>query len=426
MKWCVQPSSLGGAARVPGDKSIAHRALMLAGLARGTSLIKNVPAGEDVLSTAACMSRLGARVEMSAGTAHVQSDDGISAPNQELDAGNSGTTMRLLTGMLAGQDFSSRLTGDASLRRRPMGRVVDPLRQMGASIGTRDGSAPLDITGAALHGIRYTLPVASAQVKSAILLAGLFASGTTTVVEIVPARDHTERMLAALGLRITRTGQSVEVERGETPNAFTLTVPGDISSAAFLFAAAALTGGEVTIASVGSNPTRSAILGVLERMGADVSVSEERSEAGEPRGTITVGGHIERPIHLCAQDVPGLVDELPLVALLATHAAGDSVVEGASELRVKETDRIAAVAQELRTMGADIEERPDGWRIRGRTPLHGGEVWSHGDHRLAMLLAIAGASASGETVIADAEASAVSFPDFASVFTSLGGAIEEH
>jgi 3-phosphoshikimate 1-carboxyvinyltransferase len=203
-------------------------------------------------------------------------------------------------------------------------------------------------------------------------------------------------------------------------------VPGDISSAAFLFAAAALTGGEVTIASVGSNPTRSAILAVLERMGADVSVSEERSEAGEPRGTITVGGHIERPIHLCAQDVPGLVDELPLVALLATHAAGDSVVEGASELRVKETDRIAAVAQELRTMGADIEERPDGWRIRGRTPLHGGEVWSHGDHRLAMLLAIAGASASGETVIADAEASAVSFPDFASVFTSLGGAIEEH
>jgi 3-phosphoshikimate 1-carboxyvinyltransferase len=398
---------------------------MLAGLARGTSVIKNMPAGEDVLSTATCMSRLGARVEMSAGTARVQSEDGISAPVQELDAGNSGTTMRLLTGILAGQSFTSRLTGDASLRRRPMGRVVDPLRLMGASIGTHDGTAPLDITGAALHGIRYTLPVASAQVKSAILLAGLFAGGTTTVVEIVPARDHTERMLAALGLPIRQTGQSVAVERGEAPNAFTLTVPGDISSAAFLFAAAALTGGEVTITSVGTNPTRSAILGVLERMGADVSVGEEQSEAGEPRGTVTVGGRIDRPIHLCASDIPGLVDELPLIALLATQAAGDSVVEGAGELRVKETDRIATVAHELRMMGADIEEQPDGWHIYGRTPLHGGSVRSHGDHRLAMLLAIAGAGASGETIIADAEASAVSFPDFASTFAALGGIIEE-
>jgi 3-phosphoshikimate 1-carboxyvinyltransferase len=409
---------------VPGDKSIAHRALMLAGLAPGASVIQNLPAGEDVLSTAACMSRLGVEVDAEAGTARIRSI-GLSAPIQELDAGNSGTTIRLLSGILAGQSFSSCLTGDASLRRRPMGRVVDPLRQMGASIATQNGSAPLDIDGSTLHGIHYTLPVASAQVKSAVLLAGLFATGTTTVMELVPARDHTERMLAALGLNIRRHGQSVEVERGPAPNAFTLTVPGDISSAAFLFAAATLTGGEVAIDAVGLNPTRSAILRVLERMGARITVSSEHEEAGEPRGMTSVSGRIEQPIYICAEDVPGLLDELPIVALLATQVPGDSVVEGAGELRVKETDRIAAVAQELRILGADIEERPDGWRIRGGMPLHGGQVQSHGDHRLAMMLAIAGASARGETLVEAAEASAVSFPGFAAVFASLGGVIEE-
>lgn len=425
MKWRVLPSSIGGSATVPGDKSIAHRALMLAGLARGTSVIQNVPAGEDVVSTATCVSRLGVEVGVAAGTARIRSDGGISAPDQELDAGNSGTTMRLLSGILAGQSFPSRLTGDASLRRRPMGRVIEPLRQMGASIATPNGSAPLDITGSTLHGIHYVLPVASAQVKSAVLLAGLFAEGTTTVVESIPARDHTERMLAALGLNIVRQGKSVEVERGPAPLAFTLTVPGDMSSASFLFAAAVLTGGEVRIESLGVNPTRSAILTAMERGGARVSIHSEYEVAGEPRGTVTVGGRIERPIHICANDVPGLVDELPLIALLATQVCGESVVEGAGELRVKETDRIAAVAQELRVMGAEIEERPDGWRIRGGTPLHGGQVQSHGDHRLAMLLAVAGASARGETVITGVEASTVSFPGFASVFASLGGIIEE-
>jgi 3-phosphoshikimate 1-carboxyvinyltransferase len=425
MKWHVQPARIGGSAIVPGDKSIAHRALMLAGLARGTSVIQNLPAGEDVLSTASCMSRLHVGVEIADGTAHIRSNGGVSAPVEDLDTGNSGTTIRLLSGLLAGQGFSSRLTGDASLQRRPMARVVEPLREMGASISTRDGSAPLDIAGSNLHGIRYTLPVASAQVKSAILLAGLFAAGTTTVVEIVPARDHTERMLAALGLNVQRHGHSVAVERGDVPDAFALTVPGDISSAAFLWAAAALTGGEVTIDSVGLNPTRSAILGVLERMGARIAVGSEFEDAGEPRGTTSVGGRIERPIHICAEDVPGLVDELPLIALLATQVAGESVVEGAAELRVKETDRISAVARELRVMGADIEERPDGWCIRGGTPLRGGYVQSHGDHRLAMMLAIAGAVAQGETVIERADVAAVSFPGFASVFASLGGVIDE-
>jgi 3-phosphoshikimate 1-carboxyvinyltransferase len=425
MKWRVQPTRIGGSAIVPGDKSIAHRALMLAGLARGTSVIRNLPAGEDVLSTASCMSRLDVGVDVTDGTAHIRSNGGVSAPVQDLDAGNSGTTIRLLSGILAGQGFSSRLTGDASLRRRPMARVVEPLRQMGASISTQDGSAPLDIAASSLHGIQYTLPVASAQVQSAILLAGLFATGTTTVVEIVPARDHTERMLAALGLNIQRHGHAVEVQCGRVPDAFALTVPGDISSAAFLWAAAALTGGEVTIDSVGLNPTRSALLGVLERMGARITVSSEHEEAGEPRGTTSVSGRIERPIHIRAEDVPGLVDELPLVALLATQVSGDSVVEGAGELRVKETDRIAAVARELRVMGANIEERPDGWRIRGGTPLRGGQVQSHGDHRLAMMLAVAGAGAQGETVIEGTEVAAVSFPGFASVFASLGGVIDE-
>jgi 3-phosphoshikimate 1-carboxyvinyltransferase len=409
---------------VPGDKSIAHRALMLAGLARGTSVIHNLPSGEDVLSTASCMSRLGATIEVEQGVARLSSEGRVLAPTQALDVGNSGTTIRLLTGMLAGQTFSCRLTGDGSLRRRPMGRVVDPLRQMGASIATHDGSAPLDITGSSLRGITYTLPVASAQVKSAVLLAGLFASGSTKVIEIVPARDHTERMLHALGLNIQRHGTSVEVERGSAPSGFTLTVPGDISSAAFLLSAAALTDGEVTIDSVGLNPTRTAILTVLRRMGATVNAGTQFEEGGEPRGTATVSGRVERPIHICAEDVPGLVDELTLVALLATQVEGESVIEGATELRVKETDRIAAVAHELALLGADIEERPDGWLIRGKTPLYGGTVQSHGDHRLAMMLAVAGACARGETVIERVEAADVSFPGFVSVFASLGAVIE--
>ena len=420
----MRTSTIGGWATVPGDKSIAHRALMLAGLARGTSTIHNLPSGEDVMSTASCMSRLGVTVDLQPEGARLDSAGGMLSPDCELDAGNSGTTIRLLAGMLAGQAFSCRLTGDASLRCRPMRRVVDPLRQMGASIATEGGSAPLDITGSRLHGITYTLPVASAQVKSAVLLAGLFATGTTTVVEIVPARDHTERMLASFGLNVRRHGTSVEVERSDPPPGFNLTVPGDMSSGAFLLSATALTGGEVSIDSIGLNPTRAAILRVLERMGASVTTHSESEEAGEPRGTVTVSGLIEHPIHLSEQDVPGLVDELPLIALLATQVQGESVIEGAAELRVKETDRIAAVARELQVMGADIEERPDGWRIRGKTPLRGESVKSHGDHRLAMMLAVAGVCARGETVIEGAEAADVSFPGFTSVFSSLGAAIE--
>ncbi len=420
----MRTSTIGGWAIVPGDKSIAHRALMLAGLARGTSTIHNLPSGEDVMSTASCMSRLGVTIDLQPEGARLDSAGGMLSPDCELDAGNSGTTIRLLAGMLAGQAFSCRLTGDASLRCRPMRRVVDPLRQMGASIATEGGSAPLDITGSRLHGITYTMPVASAQVKSAVLLAGLFATGTTTVVEIVPARDHTERMLASFGLNVRRHGTSVEVERSDPPPGFNLTVPGDMSSGAFLLSATALTGGEVSIDSIGLNPTRAAILRVLERMGASVTTHAESEEAGEPRGTVTVSGLIEYPIHLSEQDVPGLVDELPLIALLATQVQGESVIEGAAELRVKETDRIAAVARELQVMGADIEERPDGWRIRGKTPLRGESVKSHGDHRLAMMLAVAGVCARGETVIEEAEAADVSFPGFTSVFSSLGAAIE--
>ena len=422
MRWRVRPSPIGGTACVPGDKSIAHRALMLAGLARGTSEIHSMPEGEDVLSTAGCIGRVGVRVDRS-GPVRVHSDGQLSAPSSDLDAGNSGTTIRLMTGILAGQSFRSRLSGDDSLRRRPMGRVVEPLRQMGASIQMDAGSAPLDIAGSRLHGINYALPVASAQVKSAVLLAGLFADGTTIVTESVPARDHTERMLESLGWPIRRRGNSVEVERGEAPAAFSITIPGDMSSAAFLFAAAALTEGEVCIDGVGINPTRAAILTVLEQMGAHVTVGAERLDMGEPRATVTVSGPVNRSIHLRAEDVPGLVDELPLIALLAAHASGETLVEGAAELRVKETDRIAAVAHELRVLGASIEERADGWRIRGGIPLHGGEVRSHGDHRIAMMLAVAGVCATGETVISDAEASAVSFPDFAATFASLGGDI---
>jgi 3-phosphoshikimate 1-carboxyvinyltransferase len=424
MKWIVQPATLAGATVVPGDKSIAHRALMFAALAAGESSVMNLPHGEDVLSTAGCMQALGAQVEMRDGTATVRSDGALHEPSASLNAGNSGTTMRLLTGILAGQRFDSCLDGDSSLRRRPMSRVVDPLRAMGADITAQDGRAPLDIRGSSLHGISYTLPVPSAQVKSAVLLAGLFAQGRTTVHEVVPARDHTERMMQALGLPVHRRDSGISVEPGTMPAAFTCHVPGDISSAAFLLAGAAIGGGEVTVHDVGLNPTRSKILDVLERMGATVSVRDRVEEAGELRGSVTVRGAISEPIEVKPEEIPSMVDELPLIALLATQVEGSSVVRGARELRVKETDRISAVASQLHAMGADITENDDGWQIRGGTGLRGASVQSFGDHRMAMMLAIAASVARGTSEISGAEAASVSFPNFGETYRSLGGSLE--
>ncbi len=424
MKWVVNPASLAGAATVPGDKSIAHRALMFAALADGESTIHNLPSGEDVLSTARCMTALGATIDLLGTTVKIRSGGQLRAPAHDLDAGNSGTTMRLLSGILAGQRFESCLDGDESLRGRPMGRVVDPLVLMGAEIATQRGYAPLHIRGSALRGITYQLPIASAQVKSAILFAGLFADGETCVQESVGARDHTERMMQALGLAIKVRDGRVSVTRSQPPRGFVCHIPGDMSSAAFLLGASALAGSEVSIDEVGLNPTRSAVLSVLERMGATVSTSRERVEAGEPRGTATVSGGLHRPIQIDSRDVPSLVDELPLIALLATQVAGESVIQGAAELRVKETDRITAVANELTTLGANITERSDGWTIIGPTKLRAAAVTSHGDHRIAMMLAVAGSVARGSTTIDGAEAASVSFPGFVGVFRALGGNID--
>ena len=424
MRWRVRPSVLSGEVRVPGDKSIAHRALMLAALAGGTSHIRNLPAGEDVHSTAACLRGLGVMVAAWNGEARVVSTGMLKEPAGPLDAGNSGTTMRLLAGILAGQPFHSCLDGDGSLRRRPMDRVIEPLSQMGATIRSDGGRAPLKIDGGALQPIRYDLPVASAQVKSAILLAGLFARGRTSVIEPVPARDHTERMLAATGVPVSRQGDTIGVEGGARPAPFAISVPGDVSSAAFLLAGAVLTGGEVIVADVGVNPTRTGILRVLERMGAQIDITDEQCEAGEPVATVAARGSCRKPVVVEAGEVPALIDELPLVALLATQAQGTSVVRGASELRVKESDRIASVATELRCLGAEIEEHPDGFAVHGPTALTGATVRSGGDHRLSMVLAVAGCIAAGETVVEGTEASAVSYPGFERALSALGGHVD--
>jgi len=424
MRWRVTPAVIGGQTHVPGDKSIAHRALMLASLASGFSRIDRLPDGADVHSTAQCLRRLGVDLRIDGDTALVTSTGRLSASPAPLDAGNSGTTMRLLAGILAGQPFRSCLLGDESLSRRPMTRVVQPLNAMGASIHSHEGRAPLEIHGRRLQGIDYVLPVASAQVKSAILLAGLFAEGITSVLEPHRSRDHTERMLAAVGVEIEVENLRATLRGGQAPHTFTMSVPGDLSSASFLIAAAALSGGEVTIDEVGLNPTRSGLLDVLREMGADIEISDQRQEMGEPVGRLRVSGRIHRPVTVEVAQVPGLVDELPLVVLLATQARGISVIRGAAELRVKETDRIATVAASLRRLGADLDELADGFVVRGPTALHGCNVSSHGDHRLAMLLAVAGAIAAGETVVDGVEAADVSFPNFAEVLGSLGGNIE--
>jgi 3-phosphoshikimate 1-carboxyvinyltransferase len=423
MRWLVTPSTIGGSLAMPGDKSIAHRALMLAGLAEGVSSIDNLPAGEDVRSTARCIGSLGVTIDDTGNSAVVRSTGDLEAPEQALDAANSGTSMRLLTGILAGQGFDSCLVGDDLLSRRPMGRVIEPLAHMGARIGSRDGRAPLEIHGSPLTGIHYTLPVASAQVKSAILLAGLFASGETTVEERAPSRDHTERMLRALGVEVHQVKNEVTVVRGK-PTTLHIRVPGDPSSAAFFFAAAALTGGKIEVTDVSVNPTRVGFLRAMDRMGISVEMGQEHLEMGEPVASVRLTGAVTKPITIGGDEVPQLVDEISLLALLATQAPGRSVITGAGELRVKETDRIAAVSRMLGAMGAEIRELPDGFVVDGPTRLLGRTVSSGGDHRLAMLASVAGSSAQGETIVESADAAAVSFPAFDAAFAGVGGRIE--
>jgi 3-phosphoshikimate 1-carboxyvinyltransferase len=424
----VQPAArVRGRVRPPGDKSISHRYAMFAAIADGTSTLTGYSTGGDCASTIECLRALGVSIE------HTGRDAaglqlriagrglrGLTAPTSTLDAGNSGSTMRMLSGILAAQPFVTAVTGDASLRRRPMRRIIVPLERMGARIHSEDGRPPLTIHGtAALVPIDFHTEVPSAQVKSAVLLAGLHADGRTRVTEALQTRDHTERGLKAFGVDVEREGRTVAISGGQRPRAAALEVPGDISSAAFwMVAAASLSGSEIVIEGVGLNPTRTGIIEILRRMGAAVEVDAGPPTESEPMGSITVRHGALLPADIAAEEVPGVIDELPVLGALATHG-GELRVSGAQELRVKESDRISALADGFRRMGADIDEQPDGFHVRGRRRLRGGDVDARNDHRLAMAFAIAALGASGPTTIHDAGAAAVSYPEFFSVLESL-------
>lgn len=419
----VPPAArIRGRVRPPGDKSISHRYAMLAALAEGESVLTGFAPGADCASTLRCLGGLGIAVRRDPGDPSTvcligRGLHGLRSPSGPLDTGNSGTTMRLMAGLLAGQPFETTMTGDDSLRRRPMRRVIDPLTRMGAQIEAVEGRAPLTIRGGRLHAIEWTPAVPSAQVKSAVLLAGLFADGDTRVVEAVPTRDHTERAFDAFGLRVSRDGQAVAVRGGASLAAQRLVIPGDLSSAVFwMAAAAALPGSEIDIEQVGLNPTRTAVLGVLARFGAEVDVQEDRTHAGEPVGRIRVRHRVLRPVSIKPEEVPAVIDEIPALAALAALGS-ELTVRGAGELRVKESDRISALAAGLRAIGADVEEFADGFHVRAAR-LTGGSVDAAGDHRLAMAFAVAALGASAPTTIAGAEAVAISYPGF---FETLDG-----
>ncbi len=408
---------VSGRLTVPGDKSISHRYALLAAVAHGTSRLANYAAGADCASTLDCLRALGVVIEPDpahprAVVIHGRGLGRLDAPRETLNAGNSGTTTRLIAGILAAHPFSTTLTGDESLRRRPMKRVIEPLTRMGARIESAGGCVPLTIAGGSLTPIEYTTPVPSAQIKSAILLAGLHIDGRTTVHEPAPTRDHTELALAAFGARIECAGTTTSVQGGAPLHPVEAVIPGDVSSATFwAVAAAALPGSQVDIEDVGLNPSRTALLDVLERAGALIERHIEVSALGEPRGRVRVSHNGLRPLVLTARDVPALIDELPALAAMAT-IGGELHVTGAGELRVKESDRISALAAGFRALGGDIDEFPDGFHVRGGQRLRGGVADAAHDHRLAMAFAIAGLAATGPTTIRGAEAVDVSYPGF--------------
>jgi 3-phosphoshikimate 1-carboxyvinyltransferase len=425
MSLVVTPGrALRGEVRVPGDKSVSHRAVLLGALARGTTRVEGFLRAEDCLATIRCVRALGIRVDEDGERLAVRGGT-LREPDDVLDAGNSGTTIRLLAGILAGQPFHSVLTGDASIRRRPMDRIAEPLRRMGARItGRAHGRlAPLAIDGATLRGIAYTTPVASAQIKSAILLAGVFAQGETSVTEASASRDHTERMLGAFGVAVRRDGLTARIEGPASLAAAAIRVPGDMSSAAFFLAAAAIVpGSELTVRGVGLNPTRTGILDALRAMGAHVDVAQARGDGGEPAGDVTVRA---APLHgttIGGSLIPRLIDELPVLAVAASVAEGETIIKDAAELRVKESDRIAALARELAAVGARVEARADGLAIRGVPLLRGGRAASGGDHRIAMALAVAGLRASAPVTVDDTECIGTSFPGFETTLRGLTGA----
>jgi 3-phosphoshikimate 1-carboxyvinyltransferase len=423
---------LAGRVRVPGDKSISHRYALLAALANGTSTLSNYSPGADCASTLACLRQLGVEVSVDPGPADRPEARrvritgrglaGLRVPGEWLDAGNSGTTTRLLAGILAAHPFTATITGDESLRRRPMTRVIDPLTRMGAAFEADGGRCPITITGGRLSPLDYATPVPSAQVKSAVLLAGIQTEGRTVVREAAPTRDHTELALAAFGAPPEIDGGAIAVRGGRPLSAIDAVIPGDVSSATFWAVAAAATpGSDLELVDLGLNPSRTALFDALARAGAQVERTVESTAQGEPRGTVRIRHRGLRPLVLTPADVPGLIDELPALAAMAT-AGGDLLVTGAGELRVKESDRISALAAGFRAMGGDIEELPDGFHVRGTAPLTGGRPDAVGDHRLAMAFAVAALSATGTTTVLGAEAVDVSYPGFFETLARLTGA----
>lgn len=418
--------ALRGEVRVPGDKSIAHRALMFGAMAHGWTRVAGLSRGEDVASTIRVLGDLGVAISRNGEAALVQGRGlaALDARGTTLDCGNSGTTIRLMSGVLAGAQGRFVLTGDASLQKRPMRRVAEPLARLGARVALAEGGyAPIAIDGTVLRGATVDVAVASAQVKTAVIFAALHAEGATRLRGALASRDHTERMLPLFGGRLEREGDDIVVPGRQRLRGAFVRVPGDPSSAAFWLAGAAIApGSDVAVREVSINPTRLGFVRALQRMGAAVAVEGGDGGAEEPIGTLRARGGPLRGIEIGADDVPDLLDELPLLAVLATQAAGRTVVRGAAELRVKESDRIATVVEMVRAFGGSIEEFEDGFAVEGGRPLHGAAVRTHGDHRIAMAGAIAALVASGETVIEDADCAGVSYPEFFSTFAKLEAA----
>ena len=410
-----------GQIKVPGDKSISHRAVMLGSLANGVTEISDFLKGADCLSTIDCFRKMGIDIDINGEnvTVHGNGLRGLKKPDEMLYTGNSGTTTRLLCGILAGQNFDTSITGDASIQKRPMGRVVQPLSMMGAKI--ENEYCPLYITGTKLHGIDYKMPVASAQVKTAIILAGLYADGETVIHEIEKSRDHTELMLSAMGADLTVDNLDITVKPTNDLTAFNVDVPGDISSAAFfLVLGAIMPNSQITVTNVGINPTRTGIIDVLKDMGADITLENVHTSAGETVADITVRSSSLKGTTVGGDIIPRLIDELPIIAVAAVFANGQTVIKDAQELKVKETNRIRAVVDEFNKCGIDITETDDGMIINGGKSIHGADFKTYGDHRMAMSLTVLAQLADGESTLDDSDCACVSYPTFFDDFYKLG------
>ncbi len=419
----VRPArGLQGSVRLPGDKSISHRYAMLGAIAQGTTKLENFSTGADCASTLGCVRSLGAQWERNNGSVVIQGcGPNLRAPKSPLDCGNSGSTMRMLSGILAGQEFRSELIGDESLSRRPMARIITPLSSMGAKIESQEaGRPPLRISGGKLRAIDYTMPVASAQVKTSLLFAGLYADGTTRVTESIRTRDHGEVALRAFGAELQHDGNTVKIVGGQKLHSIEATIPGDLSSAAFFLCAAALfPGSQLTIPALLMNPTRARLLDLLISLGVGISVTQLEETNGELIGTVQVEGRALKSLTIAGADTAAVIDEIPVLAAIAPFTSEGIEIRDARELRVKESDRIAAVATNLRTMGAEVEEREDGLKIPGNQKLHGAELDSFGDHRIAMAFAVAALRAEGETKIKRSDAAIISYPAFYETLESV-------